>query len=117
MGEGRALSCKITRVALGLMLTAVLSVPPAYADDAEGERIAQIVRELEMLRAFVRESQSLAAVGTQRVEFEYGLLERGLEHLERQAREHLALRASMPRPHWDLASRARIETGEEGATR
>ena len=88
-----------------LLVSLVLLWPvTTFADQAlEQERLTQIVRELELVRALVDKAREQTSVDPkQRIRFKYTVLADQLLRLENAVRRHIDYQNSQPKEYWSL---------------
>ena len=90
-------------IALQLVL-ALLCPTAAFTDQSlEQERLTQIVRELELVRALVDKAREQTPLDPeQRIRFKYTVLADQLLSLETAVRRHIDYQNSQPRQYWSL---------------
>ena len=80
-----------------LLLTCLLTPVAVHADDAEREKLARLVHEIDALKPLVEEARAAANHSSGRVRFHYDWLRNDLELIKAGIRDHLTAPRAAPR--------------------
>lgn len=104
----------LARWCVPLLFAAGLS--PAFAGEAlEHERLAALVRQLDLIDRLAGRAQETAPQGETRYRFDYLRLKDDIERVRAGIRDYLAPPRAQPRDPAPLAGEYRRETGRETA--